>query len=195
MFARSLELARKSTRSTVALTDVNVAIGEFGQQKIDEMQADARNEQGALERVITFLGKYCLDEEKINAFLVRSDKSEERRFVQILSDLRLVHLIHQSITPDRAGERYEAFIIDYALFTGFRRRPGIDEMLPDQGDQFKASVLRKLPKLPVGFVSAAPSDVDEAPTGRLPKRRHKEPQASKATTRQQSRVRRAQKRK
>jgi hypothetical protein len=163
MFARSLELARKSTRSSVTLSDVNVAIGEFGQQKIDEMQGDARNEQGALEHIIESLEKYCLDEKKTNAFLIRSDKSDERRYVQVLSDLRLVHLIHQSITPDRAGERYEAFIIDYALFTGFRRRPGIAEMLPDQGDQFKASVLRKLPKLSPGF--ATPPTTSEEPHG------------------------------
>jgi hypothetical protein len=155
MFARSLELARKSARSTVALTDVNVAIGEFGQPKIDQMQGDARNEKGALEGVIEFLVKYCLDKNQTNAFLVRSDKSDERRLVQVLSDLRLVHLIHQSITPNRAGERYEAFIIDYALFTGFRRRREIKEMLPEQGDQFMASVLRKLPKLPAGFASSA----------------------------------------
>lgn len=154
MFGRALELARKSSHRSVTLTDVNVAIGEFGQQKIDEMQQDARNEQGALERVISHLEQYCLEKKKVNAFLVRSDKSVERRMVQVLSDLRLVHLIHQSITPDRAGERYEAFIIDYALFTGFRRRPGVREMLPEEGNQFKASDLRTLPKLAPGFVEA-----------------------------------------
>jgi hypothetical protein len=58
MFARSLELARKSARSSIELTDVNVAIGEFGQQKIDEKQGDARNEKGALEGVIAFLEKW-----------------------------------------------------------------------------------------------------------------------------------------
>ena len=31
--------------------------------------------------------------------------SKERKLVQTLSDLRLVHLINQSTTPDRAGQR------------------------------------------------------------------------------------------
>jgi hypothetical protein len=74
----------------------------------------------------------------------------------MLSDLRLVHLINQSITPDRAGERYEAYIIDYSRFTGFRRRPNVKEMVPDEG-QFKASELRKLPKISAGFLESARS--------------------------------------
>lgn len=186
MFARSLELARKGVRSTVALTDVNVAIGEFGQPKIDQLQADARNEKGMLEEVISFLGRYCLDGKKTNAFLVRSDKSEERRFIQVLSDLRLVHLIHQSITPDRAGERYEAFIIDYALFTGFRRRREIQEMLPVQGNQFKASVLRKLPKLPAGFATDSRSSASA--TSSVPPARRNAPKRRSGPTLKRPRV-------
>jgi hypothetical protein len=72
--------------------------------------------------------------------------------VEVLSDLRLVHLIHQTITPHKAGERYEAYLVDYSLFTGFRRRPNIKELLPEDGKQFKAKELRKLPELPAGFL-------------------------------------------
>jgi hypothetical protein len=87
----------------------------------------------------------------VNAFLVRSEDSEERSLIHVLSDLRIVHLIHQSITPDRAGERYEAYIIDYSIFTGFRRRRNIREMVPEEA-QFKAAELRALPKVYAGFL-------------------------------------------
>jgi hypothetical protein len=150
MFARALEHAGRNSHSSVTVSDVNIAIGESGQQKSLELQEDTRNELGLLQKMTESLEDFCLGRNKVNAFLLKSEDSEERRLVRKLSDLRLVHLIHQSITPDKAGERYEAFILDYSLFTGFRRRPNIKEMVPSAG-QFKASELRKLPKVSRGF--------------------------------------------
>jgi len=150
MFGRSLQHANRNKHTTVTLSDVNVAIGEFGQEKMDDLQRDARNEAGILKQALSHLEKLCLDVEQINSFLVRSDDSKERIIVQVLSDLRMVHLIHQSITPRKAGERFEAFILDYSLFTGFRRRPNIREMIPKEL-QFKAAELRALPKVLGGF--------------------------------------------
>ena len=150
MFGRSIDHARRNRHTVVTLSDVNASIGESGQRKMDELAQDARNSQGEL---VEFLGKIedlCLDRNDTNAFLIRSEDSKERKLVHVLNDLRLVHLINQSITPDKAGERYEAYIIDYSLFTGFRRRPGVREMVPAEGEaQFKASDLRRLPKLKI----------------------------------------------
>lgn len=151
MFARAVEHARRNRRASVTLSDVNMAIGEFGQRKIDELSQDARNSQGELRDMLHALEVYCLDDKETNAFLLASEESTERKLVHILSDLRLVHLINQSITPDRPGERYEAYILDYSLFTGFRRRQNIEEMVPEDG-QFKAAELRKLPKVNRGFL-------------------------------------------
>jgi len=153
MFARATEHARRNKHALVTLSDVNVAIGEFGQQKMDELSQDARNSAGELRDMLSALEAYCLDEKQTNAFLLASEDSTERNLVHVLSDLRLVHLINQSITPDRAGERYEAYILDYSLFTGFRRRQNIREMVPKEG-QFKASELRNLPKVTQGFLAA-----------------------------------------
>jgi hypothetical protein len=153
MFARALEHAGRNGHTSVTVSDVNIAIGEFGQRKSQELQEDAKNEYEELRGMTEALERYCLDVNKVNAFLLKSEESTEQRLVRKLSDLRLVHLIHQSITPDRAGERYEAFIVDYSLFTGFRRRPNIKEMIPSEG-QFKASELRKLPKVSSGFLQA-----------------------------------------
>jgi Cdc6-like AAA superfamily ATPase len=154
MFARSLEHASRNRHSAVTLSDINVAMGEFGQQKLQELDLDARNEAGIIRQMLDLLEHLCLEKEKINAFLIRSGNSKERFLVQILSDLRLVHLIHQSITPKKAGERFEAFILDYSLFTGFRRRPNVREMIPIDS-QFKAAELRALPKIVPGFFESA----------------------------------------
>jgi len=158
MFARAVEHARRNRHTAVTLSDVNIAIGEFGQTKMEELREDARNEAGELQSMVGALEDYCLDDNKVNGFILKSEESDERRLIRTLSDLRLVHLIHQSITPERAGERYEAFIVDYSLFTGFRRRPNIRELVPSESGQFKASDLRKLPKISAGFLKRAMSE-------------------------------------
>ncbi|MCY1219160.1 hypothetical protein D9M72_311230 [compost metagenome] len=150
MLGSSLEHAQRNGHATITLSDVNMAIGEFGQQKMEELRQDVRNGQGLLQRMLTKLEDLCLDQKRVNAFLVRSG-SWERDLVQILSDMRMVHLIRRSVTPGKSGEQYEAYILDYSLFTGFRRRPNLKEMRP-QHEQFKASELRALPKVAAGFL-------------------------------------------
>lgn len=103
--------------------------------------------------MLSGIERFCLEDKETNGLLVKSEESQERAFVQTLSDLRLVHLINQSITPDRAGQRYAAFLLDYSMFTCFRRRQKIKELFPEQG-QFKVSELRKLPKISSGFLEA-----------------------------------------
>jgi len=151
MFARAIEHAQRNRHTTVTLSDVNIAIGEFGQQKMDDLLRDARNEADYLKKFLNRLETVCLDEKKVNGFLVRSEDSKVRGVIHALSDLRMVHLINQSSTPDRAGERYEAYIIDYSIFTGFRRRPGVKETVPKEA-QFKAAELRALPKIDHRFL-------------------------------------------
>ncbi len=153
MFARSIEHARKMRRSKVVLTDTNLAIGESGQQKMADLEDDAQNEQNQLKAALEKLQAYCFEKKHINAFLIRQESSPEYRVMETLRDLRLLHILHQTITPHKAGERYEAYMLDYSLFTGFRRRPTVKEMLPGDGKQFKASELRKLPILPKGFLA------------------------------------------
>lgn len=152
MFSKSIEHASRAGRKRVELTDGNLAIGEFGQQKMADLEEDARNEENFLKRALDAIERYCLDKKKVNAFLIRSEATEDYKAVQTLSDLRLLHLLHQTITPHKAGERYEAYMLDYSLFTGFRRRPNILQTLPSDGKQFKAAELRKIPILPQGFL-------------------------------------------
>jgi hypothetical protein len=153
MFARSAEHARRNKHHAVTISDVNVTIGEFGQEKMNDLKEDARNSADELSMALSQLESLCLDERKINAFLVRSESSKTRDIVRSLSDLRMIHLIHQAITPDRAGERYEAYIIDYSIFTGFRRRRNVKEMVPTD-QQFKAADLRRLPKFEIANVGS-----------------------------------------
>jgi energy-coupling factor transporter ATP-binding protein EcfA2 len=152
MFSKSIEHASRAGRKKVELSDANLAIGEFGQQKMADLEEDARNEENFLKEALDAIEKHCLENKKVNAFLIRSEATSGYKAVQTLSDLRLLHLLHQTITPHKAGERYEAYMLDYSLFTGFRRRPNIKQTLPADGKQFKAAELRKITILPKGFL-------------------------------------------
>jgi len=148
MFSASLEHAARVERVKVEVTDANLAIGELGQNKMSELDDDARNEEGQLKELLSSIEEYCLGKKKINAFLIRRAATAEYKLVETLSDLRLLHILHKTITPHKAGERYEAYMLDYSLFTGFRRRPNIKQIMPADGSQFKASELRKIPIVP-----------------------------------------------
>ena len=145
MFSIALVSARRARRSRVALSDVNLSIGELGKKKISDLEQDARNESDTLKEFLSKLEEFCLNTKKVNAFLVKQETSEVSKTVQVLSDLRVVHLLHQSITPHRAGERYEAYMLDYSLFVGFRRKRNIREIHPKHGLQFQVKELRTLP--------------------------------------------------
>jgi len=170
MFSKSIEHASRARRQRVELTDANLAIGEFGQQKMLDLEQDAGNEGSELKKTLAAIEQHCLEKKKVNAFLIRSQATSEYRAVQTLSDLRLLHLLHQTITPHKAGERFEAYMLDYSLFTGFRRRPNIKQTMPAHGKQFRAAELRKIPILPKGFleVPGAPVPLASLRAGTIP---------------------------
>src|ERR1700730_17968482 len=145
MFSIALVSARRAKRSVVALSDVNLSIGELAKQKMSDLEQDGRNESDTLKQSLNAMGEFCLNKAKINAFLVKQETSDLSKMIQTLSDLRVEHLIHQSITPHKAGERYEAYMLDYSSFVGFRRKRNIREIHPKHGLQFQVKELRKLP--------------------------------------------------
>ena len=59
MFGNALDDVRRASRWTVTLTDVNLSIGEFGQQKLDYLQQDARNEENTLKNLLDYLEQFC----------------------------------------------------------------------------------------------------------------------------------------
>jgi hypothetical protein len=160
--AGAIRHARRANRKRVVVTDVNLAIGEFGQQKLSDMERDAQNEKNVLRLVLETIEAFCFDDKKINAFLFRHGVDIPHRLIQTLSDLRLIHVLHQTITPHKAGERFEAYMLDYSLFTGFRRRPGVKEMRPTDGKQFKVTELRKIPILPTDRIEKVLQDAGGA---------------------------------
>jgi hypothetical protein len=160
LFERSVAFAKQHRRHRVGVQEVNLAVGEFGQEKIRELEQDIGDGGTTLREALERLQKAVLDEHKRNSFLIRKDtRHEGYKALQKLVDLRLVHLIQPSITPDHAGVRYEAYLLDYSFYTGVRRRHGLSELKIGGNEPPKWADLRKLPKIDLDLIGVvAPHD-------------------------------------
>lgn len=148
LFDRSLGFATHHRRKQVGVQDVNLAVGEFGQQKMADLEEDTSQEGVALRNSLDRLQKETLDHHKSNSFLIHLDtKHQGYSYLQKLVDLRLIHLIHPSITVRKPGERYEAYLLDYSFYTGVRRRVGLSELKITPNEPPKYAMLRKLPRI------------------------------------------------
>lgn len=129
------------------MQEVNLSVGEFGQSKMSELNEDTTDEGESLRAYLDRLQSTVLDQYKSNSFLIRLDsKHVGYQAVQKLVDLRLVHLIHPSITPGKAGKRFEAYLLDYSFYTGMRRRHGLTELEIHADEPPRYAELRRLPQ-------------------------------------------------
>ena len=148
LLERSIGLAAQHQRKRVGVEEVNGAVGEYGQEKMSELEKDTTGENQRLSQIVEQLQSIVLDKHRSNCFLVRPDTSHDGYLsLRKLVDLRLVHLIHPSITPDAAGNRYEAYLLDYSFYTGVRRRQRLTELKIDSSDRPRYTTLRRLPKV------------------------------------------------
>jgi hypothetical protein len=150
LFHTAMQHALQNRRPRVGVQEINMAVGEFGHQKMEELATDTAEGSSELEGFLDRLQAKCLDELKSNSFLVKeAPRRQGYKLLQKLMDLRLVHLLHPSITPRKAGERHEAYLLDYSFYTGVRRRHGLEELRISSDAPPRYSVLRRLPKIDV----------------------------------------------
>ncbi len=153
LLERSIAFAIQHRRRRVGVQEVNLAVGEFGQEKMSELEQDTSSEGSMLREALDRLQSAALDQNKSNSFLIRLD-TKHPGYVALrkLVDLRLVHLIHPTITPSRAGERFEAYLLDYSFYTGLRRRHGLAELQINANEPPKYATLRKLPRIDLDVI-------------------------------------------
>lgn len=156
LFERSISFALQHRRKRVGVQEANLAVGESGQLKMTELEQDTGGESATLKSLLNALQTVALDEYRSNSFLIRQDPNNVKYGMLLkLVDLRLIHLIHPSITPETAGERYEAYLLDFSFYTGLRRRHGISELKIAPNEPPKYSVLRKLPRIDLSTLALA----------------------------------------
>jgi hypothetical protein len=144
IFNNALTRALAAKRSSVAVTDINMAAAESLTEKEKYVSDDVAEDTERIMRIVNDVKDYCLKEIRCNAFLVRLESADSRyRLIKKVSDLRFIHVIHPGITPGSAGEKYEAYMLDYAFYTGFRKAPSVTEFISTP-KQPTAKELRKL---------------------------------------------------
>jgi hypothetical protein len=104
--------------------DVNQACGEHEGTKREELSSDAGTDQAILIEEFERVRAFCLDEKKVNCFLIEKDlPTDGYRQIQELVDLRLLHLVKSRVTVrDRRGKIYEAYLLDLSQYTGERKK-------------------------------------------------------------------------
>jgi hypothetical protein len=148
LFSKSISKSLLKGRKSVSITSLNAAASDAIEEKLKDVRKDAFDvNQSNVAKILQTVKDFCSDNRK-NAFLIKIDTSNETyNNVQRLIAHRFVHVLHEGITPHRAGERYEALMLDYGFFIGIRTARSMT-LVPDTPRQLAAKELRLLPILP-----------------------------------------------
>lgn len=160
IFSNAITKAIAGKRKRVGLVDVNMSAADSLTEKERHVSEDVGEDAPRVLAAVSDIKAFCLKVIRSNAFLVHLDPGN--RLYQVIkkaSDLRFIHVLHPGITPEQAGEKYEAFMLDYAFYTGFRKAPSVRELKPTP-EATSAKELRKLKRyayeqrLPAVFAEA-----------------------------------------
>lgn len=128
IFNNSISKARNEKRKKVAIVDINMAAADSMTEKEKYISDDVEDQPGSINEILENIKDFCFKKAKSNAFLVHKEpKNEKYKLIKKLVDLRFLHILHPGITPDRKNEKYEAFLLDYAFYTGFRKITSVKE--------------------------------------------------------------------
>jgi hypothetical protein len=146
VFNNAITKAIASKRKSVTVTDVNMAASDSLTEKESQVSEDFGEHAADINRMVNDIRDFCVKEIHSNAFLAKVDVNDPcfRRITQI-ADLRFIHMLHPGITPDQAGQKYQAFMLDYAFYTGFRKAQSMSEFKTEP-EQVLVKELRKLKK-------------------------------------------------
>lgn len=117
----------------VGAQDVNRAAGDAAQSKVTELEEDLAASAGEAGRTLQCLARlrsFCLEASRSSYFRVdfadKEESIEAYATLTTLMDLRLVHLVNQSVSDERRpGARSEVFMLDLSQFSGERFKKNI----------------------------------------------------------------------
>ncbi len=109
IFSNAITKAIAAERAAVAVMDINMAAADSLTEKERYVTDDVAEDSQLVKEIIEDIKEFCLKEIKCNAFLVHIDTNDRRyHAIKKVSDLRFIHVLHPGITPEQAGEKYEA---------------------------------------------------------------------------------------
>lgn len=145
IFAKAITRASSQSQKKVSITSINLATSEIAEHKMRDVEKDHSQEFATTRAILEKLKEFCIKTKRKNAFLLEI-KNDDQGFacVQDLIALRLVHVLHEGITPHEAGRRYQALMLDYGFYVGIRAARSVD-LFQKTSKMPSAKDLRNLP--------------------------------------------------
>ncbi|MDP2111748.1 MAG: ATP-binding protein [Thiobacillus sp.] len=145
LFSVAISKAIAKSQKLVTITSINAAASEMVEEKLKDVERDTGDDLKAIQSLLAEVKKFCISLNRKNAFLVEIKNADSRyKLIQKLIALRLVHLLHEGITPHKAGKRFIALMLDYGFYVGIRAARSVD-FIPSEPRQLSAKELRSLP--------------------------------------------------
>ena len=145
LFSVAISKAIAKSQKLVSITSINAAASEMVEEKIKDIERDSGSDLQSIQSILTEVKKFCVIQHRKNSFLMEIKNSNARyKLIQKLIALRLVHLLHEGITPHKAGKRFIALMLDYGFYVGIRAARSVD-FIPSEPKQLSAKELRSLP--------------------------------------------------
>jgi hypothetical protein len=146
LFFKSIARSLLKRQKTVSVTSLNGAASEAIEEKLKDIENDiSAADKGGISACLEDVKRFCLNVEKKNAFLVKiANRNQGYVEIQKLVALRFVHVLHEGITPHKAGERYIALMLDFGFYIGVRTARSVN-IFPDRPRPLMVKELRTLP--------------------------------------------------
>lgn len=145
LFSVAISKAVARSQKLVSITSVNAAASEMIEEKLKDVEKDTGGDLEEIQGILNEVKTFCVEDKRKNSFLVEIKNANPRyKLIQKLIALRLVHLLHEGITPHKAGKRFNALMLDFGFYVGIRTARSVD-FVPDEPRQLLAKELRSLP--------------------------------------------------
>lgn len=145
LFKIAISKAIAKSQKLVSITSINAAASEMAEEKLKDVEIDNGSDFQEIKNILEEIKHFCIAKHRKNAFLVAISNSAPRfELIQKLGALRLVHILQEGITPQKAGQRYIALMLDYGFYVGIRAARSVD-LIPSEPRALSAKELRSLP--------------------------------------------------
>lgn len=145
IFLSAISRAALRDQKRVSIISVNEAASVTSDVKLSDIARDASAKVSQITQAFEVIRDFCISTQKKNAFLVEI-KANNPAFALLkeLIALRLLHVLHEGVTPHEAGRRYMALMLDYGFYVGIRAARSVD-VFQKEPTQILAKDLRNLP--------------------------------------------------
>src|SRR5271165_5653908 len=128
IFRKSIQNSREQNETKVNAEHVNQAAGEYEISKREDFKRDSSSDEQELEAEFDSIVRFCLNDHETNCFLIDKNlKGRQADLIHQLVDLKLLHLARSRVTVrTRAGDIFEAYMLDFSQYSGSRKRRGLD---------------------------------------------------------------------